>query len=278
MKKLLLLEFKGAGFFKRADKDYVILSNTVRAKRIDVGKRFLEPLTYHQVSNMLHVLFGERPCSTLRNTIYQRIPYYDDMAMNTLLKITTPEIESEKKNYGEEAIILNKAIWRSWNPNPHITWEVIRRYLAEDFQWFLSEIEREFGVDPFSLTFNECKERIRDTPLFNVILIDELGKRKKGGLSAYLKNDSSASEITRTIGRIVYHTVKGIADICRISGKLLVPIDNDDIDKLNYSTGVATLLDGGVVYIIGIYNADEISDEGYVKMSEISDEQISFEK
>src|SRR5258708_34564937 len=114
--------------------------------------------------------------------------------------------------------------------------------------------------------------------LFYLLLREELIKRKRSALSSYIDDINKSSYLVKDNKRIVYHTISGISQISRLNGTILVPINDLEIEVLNRGTGIATLLDGGFVSIIGIFDSNEISDEGYLKVCEISTEKKIYDK
>jgi hypothetical protein len=56
-----------------------------------------------------------------------------------------------------------------------------------------------------------------------------------------------------------------------LSGSIIVPVNDEDIEKIRNSKGCATLLDGGAVFIKGLKN--NVSVEGYTKVGDISMEK-----
>jgi len=64
MNKYLMLDFKNASLIRchKGTKDKIIdpVGDQYKTDR-SVDMEFVEPITVQQISNMLHVLFGERP-------------------------------------------------------------------------------------------------------------------------------------------------------------------------------------------------------------------------
>ena len=89
MNNFLILKFRNAGLFRKHfnTKDKIWDIDGSRDRKDE--PEFVEPITVHQVSNMLHVLFGERPKSTVRKSAYDRLEYYFDKASDSYIKITT---------------------------------------------------------------------------------------------------------------------------------------------------------------------------------------------
>ena len=56
-------------------------------------------------------------------------------------------------------------------------------------------------------------------------------------------------------------------------GKIYIPINEDDIEKIQNGPGTATILDGGLVRIEGILNEEDLPDDIGRKVGEISTKQ-----
>ena len=82
MVKYLRLKYKDARLFptKRGTgkngKVYELGKSPVNRK----GLVWEEPITPYQVSNVIHVLFGERPVSSIKKTFYPKIDKYVEKA------------------------------------------------------------------------------------------------------------------------------------------------------------------------------------------------------
>jgi hypothetical protein len=87
--KFLFLEFKNAGFFKKhkRTKDKIFDLSSTRNRKDE--EEFEEPITYFQVSNILHVLFGERPVPSIRESLYSRNEYLVQKSLNSYIKINS---------------------------------------------------------------------------------------------------------------------------------------------------------------------------------------------
>ena len=67
MKYYLILTFKNAGWFPNNRGNDRISDITGNRKR-NGSKQYVEPISSFHISNMLHVLLGERPKPSLRKT------------------------------------------------------------------------------------------------------------------------------------------------------------------------------------------------------------------
>ncbi len=277
MNKSILLEFKNAKFFKNAGKDVFVKSRTQRIKRIET-EHFIEPITVHQVSNMIHALFGERPISTLRGSAYSNISYYVEKAKNSLIKINNFKDEDK---FLEEVMTLNKAPWDSWKQKGiNVSWHVIEKYLGTNFDWFVGELSRMLDTNVVEIDFQTCLDDYSEFKKLETQddrnFMSELVHRRCKGLVDYFGDRNLASYLVRN-DRIRLHNNSGIGNVTVLNGHLIIPVNEEDIAKLRETKGSATILDGGMVKIIGIKDNNEISDSGYIKVSEISTKKQKYE-
>jgi hypothetical protein len=114
--KVLVIKFKNAGIFpysrRSSDKMYDLYGikdgKTPRSMapvmQIPAGK-----FDYRHVSNVLHVLMGERPVPTIRQTLLKPDKAIQEAAKNALVVIDTP-ISDEGKYVYEEIINARKSV------------------------------------------------------------------------------------------------------------------------------------------------------------------------
>jgi hypothetical protein len=280
MNNFLFLKFENAGYFPDSSKskDFVFELNSVK-KRSDF-KQYLEPINVNHISNMLHVLMGERPKPSLRKTIFERDENIFNIAGESYIKITTPTFENKYNNrheYPKESITIRKAVFNSYSKIEIISWEKIRQLLENDlffeFMAILNIIFGESVIDKY--TSDEAVDIINEKYLNNELLVDFMENKLKGKmpLIRYINKDKNwyFNSNARTISTVV----SGVDKIVRLSGVIIVPLDDFYLNKLNNGRGVSRLLDGGLVYIDKVLRSDEIYDSdliGYTKVSNISTE------
>ena len=69
----------------------------------------------------------------------------------------------------------------------------------------------------------------------------------------------------------------GVDKITRLSGSIIIPIDDLQLERIRNGSGAARLLDGGIVLIESVTNERYMSSDaldGYTKLSDISTEVI----
>jgi hypothetical protein len=286
--KYIKLSFKNAKIFTKNIKTKDFVSNLTvthknllvlsRSKRADgTNKNFKEPITVHQVSNMLHTLIGERPVPSFRNTFYSRDEKLFSLANDSFIRIDSPKtiknIKNEEKNvFISEVIRTNKSANNSWAKPSQIHWFKIKKYMGDDFDKFINTINKALEYNVLNESFENLKDAYSIHGSKLDIVINYLKSIKKMPMVNFLtKSEVDRSEITRSssIGECVN---SGIDDVSVLDGEILVPYNDYFVSKLIVNS--TNILDGGYVKILGIFYLDEIEDSlSFVKLSEISDEK-----
>lgn len=293
----LFLEFIDAGFFPypSKSKDFIFDLNGKR-KRVD-GYHFDEPITVYQISNVLHVLGGERPVPTLRKTVLSVIPEIYKMAYNGYLQITTPKFEigkTGKFKYPTETKTMRKSVYNSFSKSASlINWERIKRLLEDDlYIKFLTLLKDLFKVEVVKkYTAEEAMELLRNNNFIDdkrvVDFIELLRKNGKQPMIDFIYGQQKVSQNMLlkkpdAVGakptfngnsRTLITTPLGIDKITRLRGKIIIPINDWYLSKVRENKGFATILDGGLVWIDKLISADDMSDrmiEDFIKISDIS--------
>lgn len=273
MSKYLILKFRNAKLFRNSPKcgDYVF---DVTGQRKRAGQpQFVEPITVHQISNMLHVLFNERPVPSFRKSFYSRIDHYFKMAQDSLIRVDGHKRFNKNKNQDQfvmEFLMTKKSVFNSYNPNPIINWEIVKQYCEDEFNDVIVAMEDIIGFDPLSVPFDDIRIILQSYDLseLNTILRD----KKLTALSNYIKDSKVASEMTRKATTALINN-NGVDKVAILGGEIIVPVTDEDLIKLSNSKGCATILDGGLVWIDSVKDGNEVSDYGFTKVNEISIEK-----
>jgi hypothetical protein len=235
---------------------------------------------------MLHVLFNERPVPTLRKSCaYSRNEYYYNMAGNSLIKIDNPKIREFKngtKDFYCETTHIKKAVWNSWAVVP-ITWKLAENYInnEEMFQLFVNELNLLLSINILSTPIMTIREKIRKLDKNKLIEFYQFIKEKLTGRTGFsyffgikesgelFKPDNSKlTDNNRNTGRTINNGIDTIYNLC---GQIIVPVTENDVEKLKTSSkGFANLLDNGLVWIDSIKNENDVVAFGFIKVSEIS--------
>lgn len=290
--KYLILNFRNAKLFRKYNKDgvnftckdYVFDNNEKwKQKKRDFFPSFIEPITVHQISNMLHVLFNERPVPSFRTVYYPRNDYYFNMAQNSFLKIDTPK--KENGDFYREIMHVKKAVPNAWSKTPCINWEIIRRYIddKEKFDVIISELNRIFNQDVLKIpviTLFDMVQELSENLRLNFYEIIKAQKRIDGLIYCFgrYKNGEfqkpDISNVTNKKNKTARLVNSGLEKVTVLSGQILVPVTEDDIKRLEtISKGCATILDGGIVWIDSVKHENVISDEDFIPVNTISDKK-----
>jgi len=236
---------------------------------------FKEPITVHQISNMLHTLVGERPIPSFRKVFYKADEAIFNIANQSFIKINTPK--QPRKIMGEDVVTffdettrLGKSIHNS-NLKPNtIQWFKVEKYLGEFFDEFIILINDVVGYDVLSEPFENLDNIYQKYGDKLDDLILKIKSNYKTPIANFLiSKDQPRSEITVGIGEKV---VSGIDVVHFLDGEILIPYEQGFVDRLFKNT--TNILDGGFVEIIGVFYEDELHDiDGFEPVSEISDEK-----
>lgn len=274
MSKYLMLEFNNASLIRwhRGTKDKIFdpigLGDKVE-RRIET--EFVEPITAQQISGMLHVLFGERPKPMNRKTLYNRIEYLYEKAGECYLKFDN-FTDSDGK-FQSEIFQTNKSSWNSTQTVSYMNWNRVYKLLEDDlYKMFLDMVKDVFNHTPETITFVELADKIKTSTDSRVTeMFEILKKNNKTPLYSWVFGKPSEKTAMNQNGRTQLTIIKGIDTKINLSGSIIVPVDDEDIERIGNSKGCATLLDGGAVFIRGLKN--NVSVEGYTKVSDISMEK-----
>ena len=290
MGKYLKLKFRGAGIFpkindldrftkqfKSKDQSLVSGKNTRKySQERDSISFYAEHITQHQISNMLHVLFGERPVPKNRCVLYNKIDKYQIMSENSYLRIDNYQFSG---NLITETIQTKKALHNSWNPVVYVTWNLLKKYAGRELYDDFISILNSNNINT-SLKVSDVVNEIRKLFINNYINFKEkLKLNKKTAFINYVFGDEKGEylmQFTQSKG-INLCVQTAVSKILKLSGEIIIPIDDDDLEKLRKSKGCATILDGGIVHIDKVINAinfskDRILSDGFKEVKNISTE------
>ena len=288
--KILILDFKNAGWFHRDvskydEKDFVFDLDG-KVSRRDLKKQYVEPINPNHISNVLHVLFGERPSASLRRTYIKEIPEIKNIALKGWIKLDDYFIinKNGKKIFFSETIKTKKSVSDSWdNNNCLLHWKRIEMFLGEEmFAQLLTLTKELFNNQNITHTkledvlkkihYNYLQDA-RTTEFLNI-----LKKNDKTPLYNTIKNGKFKNTDFNKNPKTFLTTNGGVNEIVRLRGKIIIPLEDEKwLEKLKNSPGIATILDGGLVTINSIINDYEFYEDqliGFRKINEISTELI----
>lgn len=243
---------------------------------------FKEPISVHQISNVIHCLFGERPVPTFRKTAYSRDEYLFNKAKESLLYIREHfEPTKSGKVFANELNKVAKSDHDAWDKNVIITWETLKYYLSYDYNK-LGEILsylQQFIEEPINASkpYSYYVELLRE--VHGHIDVDFFKERKVTAIYRHITDNKYAPQLTTTNNnnRFGKTISSGIHNSNVLDGEILVPVNEEDIERLRqYSTGSCTILDGGVVKLVKVVKhiRQMDIDMKYKKVSDLSDELI----
>lgn len=286
--KYLKLSFKNAKFFVKNNKtkdivvnislnkkDKLVLTHSKRAE--SENSSFKEPITVHQIANVLLTLIGERPVPSFRDTFYSKDENIVEMANNSYLNIKTPKTIKKSKDetyevFIDELVKLDKAAWNSWAKHNVIHWFKIKKLLDDNFDTFIELINKGLGYDVLTKPFEDLINAysVHGSKLDETISF--LTKIKRTPIVNFLtKVEPDRSEITKN-GLLGETVNSGIDYASFLDGEILVPYNETYVNAIVKNT--TNILDGGYVKIEGIFYEDELGDTSDFRLvSDISDEK-----
>lgn len=275
--KCLILDFKNAGLFRPDFKDkHRMIENEEVTDRKGTGRFINVPpdtLLREHVANVLLVLCGERPVPSIRNhgpdlKEDTTITVLADKAMVEIMGGTYVNKDGEIRILGE-VVSTTKAMGNSKRPYDSFINLKGRQKLITDLSW--EKIKWHLGVNLF-----DAFEKMVVSVLGNgacdwsmIKVFEELYKSQdirvkefcdlKGVHDPYknmlVDGNAYQQEIHATgfTGFKHWHystNTHGIEkNVGKLSGKIFVPVDDSDLEKISRGCGYATLLDGGLVTI-----------------------------
>ena len=271
-RKALIVKFKNARIFSdpRRSSDKMVSGKRLiprkTAPRINVPDGSLD---VRHVSNLLHVLAGERPVPTLRKSTMIRDEAIFNIAAQSMVRVEESSVD--------EAKTVRKAVKDSWNTvtlwyrlnNKNIKVKGgliyharLRRYLGEDlYKLFLQTLQDISG----------CTDPVRDYTAMEAIeylnsnnhdkRVSKLIKhcRAKGGttIANLLEPNGNTASISIHQGTgcklntLVVNA--GVEKVRSIAGTIYAPLLSDEmLQRFRDASGIASFLEGGFAYIAGV--------------------------
>jgi hypothetical protein len=271
-RKALIVRFKNARIFSdpRRSSDKMISGRAKIDRRVAPRINIPEgTLDTRHVSNLLHVLAGERPVPTLRASCMQRDREIYDLARESLVKV--------EEVGRDETKTVRKAVKDSWNTvtlwyhlngkNERIKGGLIyhdrlRRYLGNDlYGRFMEVLEGVSGCDDPRRDFSahEAIEYLNahchDRRVVSLVALCRSHQRSAIANLLEPGGNVKSIDIHQGTGSKINTLVvnSGVEKVRTISGTVYVPIDSDAaLERFKGGGGVATFLEGGFAYIEGV--------------------------
>jgi len=275
----LKLKFKGANLYDVKGKNANNSFDVISGKSEKIGLTFVEPITSYQISNIIHVLFNERPVSTIRTSLYKPNERLVKIANDSYLKINNHKRINKKSGeeyFIREVIQTDKAKFNSTSPVPTSNWEYIRRYFGDSelFDEFKNKLNDILNCDISKKPITKIKNMLVGVDVSEL----HLWLKDNGKTAVYdyiIKNTASlnapdiSSKTKNVLDSSNLNVVSGLSTKINLNGEIVIPLNDVDYNYIkDESRGIAKLLDGGLVYIDSIKQT--FNDEGFIKVSNIS--------
>lgn len=258
--KYLHLKFDGARVIRthRNTKDvfvdYRIDNKENRRKRSLIDDPNISaPMNVSHVSNMLHVLLGERPVPSRRESKMVVDQSIYELANSSLIRIDNNLKYVKSRGTYEpitEKIKTQKSLWNSYNANISPNWEYIRINL-EDRAPILFEYLESISKGCTSVPLEDAIEIIK-----TVITEEQLKFLDTNFKIMYYSLTNSIAEFSKSKKKITLSS--GIDNMEVYNGELIIPITSEQLERIQNGSGSATLLDGGLVSIVGVKEEHQI--------------------
>ena len=253
-----------------------IIGKTSKNKLGD--NRFFHPINKMHVYNSFCCLLGRTPKPQLRETNDLYMPFFNDV------------MDVVEKGYIQIKIIsINEiltVVKKSWNSNA----TVAKFYTWKDCSYVIGNL-KPILIFKLSKILNLDEKKISDTPFDSIIdMVRELGVKQQDstivfhdekvlellrwlrlnsstGISNYIENKQISSRPSQ-FGKRVY---RGVSEVNKYSGLIYIPLTDLLYKELiTYTNGFSTILDGGLVTILGYDYLLEDEIDGFTKISELN--------
>lgn len=286
--KVLQFKFSSAKLY-RSKHSY---NNSYLKQKYELDTMFVEPITYHQISNMIHVLFNERPVPTKRlGQCSQKInPEYLKIAKtNAYLLIENYYLDKDNNvKYAKEFTQTAKVEANSYNPKTSPSWVYLKSIGKNDkLDVVISRLDNFFKkcsiiqstdsimkhpLYELSEFYNKLSDKNKEVikELFETPDISKLGFKS---VYQYMINPLKNSfQLTQGRGDKSILNSNGIEkNLYTFNGKILLYLSETQYSRfLEVSSGTAKLLDGGYVVLEKVSDAEYVDNTDYKKVGDIS--------
>lgn len=276
--KALLIKFTNAGIFPEtrwsSDKMYDLDGKT---KRKDAPVMQIPPrkFDWRHVSNVLHVLMGERPVPTIRKTLLKPDISIQEAAKKARVIIDTP-CDERGRYESREMMTARKTVEDAWQTSKIayffggvpfqikgglLYWARLERLLGEallnNFIDMVQSITRERNVTR-NISAHRAIEILHDNYDLSQVqyFCQKCLKAQRTSLVNIINPKANKESITFHTGvgsKLNIQMVNsGPENINKISGTIFVPLNDELLARLSNGCGTATILEGGLAYIEGI--------------------------
>lgn len=293
---------------RKTPKNWVFSQKEGKYVHDTVGaENFNNPITVNIVANVMRALTGDIPVPTLKPNDIGKNPVFEELAANAFVRYNAERADENGRPMFTETLNINKSHVRDSHSKKTQELELFDGsvYVAKgNYDWYafdqtfsndnpinkeslLAFISETIGVENVrELTFGEVVYRLSEhwhTEAFGSKVKAFFDKKyttnaindpwsymlfgctySGGVISRDVPKGSNGSYQGRT--PLLY--TRGIAPVMYINGDIYCPVTDEIIDCLVDNAGTATILDGGLVYVIEIENLDEedLFYDGYTKI------------
>ena len=287
MERYAVIEFKSAKFVKSKG-DIIITKNQYRKRTaeesLDERQDEKSLIRTHQISAMLHVLLGCRPKSHFR-PMYKSSPIIDEMAKSALVKITSSNSYTNKKN--ENSLVFEftqgkKAVWNSHKrgfetidsngnvyTNSYLTWDSFRRkYIISKNNFYydtiIEFIEKHYGnIDALKkkMSLIDVLVDVRENKALKNEFLSIIKPFGVATIKKILNGETELYPLSSNEGYNLYAQTINTSCVYKTSvdGVIYVPVTKEIGNDLWNGIRYATIGDGGVAILREI--CDEIKAE-----------------
>lgn len=281
---------------KKTPKNWAFSEKDGKYCHQEIGaENFANPITTNIVANVLRAMCGDIPVPTLKPNDIGKNSIFDEMAKDAYVKYDAPRMDNKGKPMFIETLNLNKSHVPNSNSKATQVFHLFdgSTYIAKgayNWHYFDETFSNDNPINKESLIsfINEILkiDNARKYPFKEIVYqlsrywhTEEFDNRVKvffsekyttnaingpwayilfgctynnGALSYDIPTGSNSSFKSKT--PLLY--TRGIGNVMYINGDIWCPI-NEKIERfISINGGSATILDGGLAYIIGIENVD----------------------
>lgn len=276
--KYITIFFSGAKCFlnNKKSSSYTNTSKTSKIQR-PILNEFKEPINKYIIANMISVMFGDRPIPSIRDSFFikSKSLFYENLAQKSYLKILNPKIKNRDgiDEYISEMFLAKKTVNNAYSRNSDVSWFRIKKHLGDTNFNLFQNLICQLGFD-IKTPFNELKLIMRDNinTQQKVILQNFLKDKKALAIFSAIMGDKNGKEnsdinkLKNTLKIVPFLPEK----IIKLRGYIIVPMEDDIFEMFKHSSGVSTILDGGIAEVISVTTeASDFNLDDYISVANI---------
>lgn len=283
-------------------KDRIIKNGVVIGKRNYQNDSFKEVLIHvNHVSNLLHVMCNKRPVPSFRKVIWGRDEEIHNLAKQSYVKINglkTNSFHDDNIFLFSETIQKAYSSWNSWKTNVVIGWHKLYQIMGDEwFECFVSYVNNDLKLNVHETKLEDLLVTLandwgdmkysRDiNPKFNKSFDELIGCKINGYSFTYLTKTPKEKITVNSL--LKNTTIKGVStesysfsenytqgvdkyykdksNYFKLSGEIVVPINDETLENILNNKVICKFLDGGFAHILDIKNINDFNSEDYIKL------------